>query len=124
MSFCLIIGSLFSLAGCSTVKTDSTKENKGEVVKVGDVTLTKADIINSFYTYYQSNSNYFSYYDEETIANSFYTWAVMKQIINTEAFGALYNPETNPNGKIVYSKKAEEEVWESVYDYIYGQVST
>ena len=126
MSFCLVVCSLFSLAGCSTVKTDSTKANSGEVLKVGDITLSKADVINSFYTYYQSNSNYFSYYDEETIENSFYTWAVMKQIINEKAFDALYHPETN-NGEdayIVYTKESEKEVWESVYEYIYSQVST
>ena len=111
------------MTACSSVKTNTKVLNQKEVMKIGDTTLTKDDVINSFYTYYQNNSNYFSYYDEETIESSFYTWSVMKQIISDKAYAALYNPETNKDGYIVYTAEDEKEVWESVYDYIYEQVS-
>lgn len=124
MSFCLIICSLFSFTGCSVVSVNSSKINKEEVLVVGNTTLTRSDIINSFYTYYQNNSSYFSYYDEETIEDSFYTWAIIKQIIKDKASEALYDPETNPNGFIIYTEKDAEEVMESTFEYIYTQISS
>ena len=69
------IFSLVSLAGCSLVSSNTDVENKKTVLKVGDKSLSKSDVINSFYTYYQNNNSYFSYYDEETIEESFYTWS-------------------------------------------------
>lgn len=124
MSICLCICSLFSLAGCSVVSEDSTKVNKKEVLKVGDNELTKADIINSFYTYYQSNSSYFSYYDEETIEDSFYSWAIIRRIVKDKAEAGLYDPDTNPNGFLIYNQEDADEVMDAVFEYIYDQVST
>ena len=124
MSFCFVICGLFSLSGCSVVREDSSKLNKKEVMRVGNTELTKSDVVNSFYTYYQSNSSYFSYYDEETIEESFYTWATIKQIVKEKAFDALYDAETNPNGYIVYNADDEKDVIDAVYEYIYSQVSS
>lgn len=115
--------SVFSLASCSLVSTDTEKENKAVVLKMGDVELSRSDIINSFYTYYQNNSSYFSYYDEATIEESFYTWAIIKEVINQKSSETLYDAETNPNGFIVYTQENEDNVWKNTYDYIYSQVS-
>lgn len=124
MSFCVCLCSLFSLAGCSLVKEDTTIKNQKEVMRVGDVKLTRADVINSFYTYYQNNNSYFSYYDEETIVESFYTWSVIKEIVKEKSDEALYNPETNQNGFIVYTEEDAKDVKEALFEYIYSQVST
>ncbi len=124
MSFCLCICSLFSLAGCSVVSEDKTITNKKEIMKVGDLTLTKADVINSFYTYYQNNNSYFSYYDEETIVESFYSWSVIKEIVNEKSEKALYNPETNPTGFIVYDADDAKEVREALFEYVYSQINS
>ena len=123
MGICMCVCSLFSLAGCSLVNEDSTKTNRKEVLKIGDVALTKADIINSFYTYYQNNSSYFSYYDEETIAESFYTWAIIKEIVNQKAEDALFDAEKNPDGFLIYTQEDADEVMDAAFQYIYTQVT-
>ena len=124
MSFCVCLCSLFSFAGCSLVKEDTSISNQEEVMRIGDLKLTKADVINSFYTYYQNNNSYFSYYDEETIVESFYTWSVIKQIVNSKSEEALYNPETNPNGFIVYNEEDAKEVKDALFEYIYTQINS
>ena len=117
------IFSLISFAGCSLISSNNEVEYKKTVLKVGEKELTKSDILNSFYTYYQNNSSYFSYYDEETIEESFYTWAIIKEVINQKSAEAMYDADTNPEGFIVYTQENEDEIWEQVYDYIYSQVS-
>lgn len=116
--------SVTSLTGCSLVSSNTEAEYKKTVLKVGDTNLSKSDVISSFYTYYQNNSSYFSYYDEETIEESFYTWAIIKEVINQKSTTALYNPTTNTDGFIVYTQENEDDVWKNVYEYIYSQVSS
>lgn len=119
----MAVFSVFSLSSCSTVSTNHELENSKTVLKVGDSKLSKSDIINSFYTYYQNNNSYFSYYDNESIEESFYTWAIMKEVINQKAGTSIYDAETNPNGFIVYTKENQDNVWKNVYNYFYSQVS-
>lgn len=116
--------SVTSLTGCSLISSNTEAEYKKTVLKVGDTSLSKSDVLSSFYTYYQNNSSYFSYYDEETIEESFYTWAIIKEVINQKSATALYNPTTNPTGFIVYTQENEDDVWKNAYDYIYNQVSS
>lgn len=123
MSFCLVIGTLFSFTGCSTINTDKNALNQKQVMKIGSKVLTKGDIVNSFYTYYQNNSNYFSYYDEQTIEESFYSWTIIREIINQKAKEALYDPETNTTGVIIFTEEDEKDVREGAFDYMYNQVT-
>lgn len=120
----MAVFSVFSLCSCSLVKTDLAKKNGSPAMTVGSTTLTKNDVINQFYTYYQSNSNYFAYYDQDTILNSFYTWVAMRQIVNENSSAMLYDPDTNKTGYIVYTNEDEKDVWKSVYEYFYSQVNT
>lgn len=119
----MMVFSLFSLCACSLVKTNTDIINSQNVVRVGNVNLDRSDIISSFYTYYQNNSNYFAYYDNQTIEDSFYTWATIREILNQKAEDALYDAETNPDGFTYYTDEDEKEVWEQTFDYIYSQVS-
>lgn len=120
----MAVFSVFSLSSCSLVTTNNKIENNKTVLKIGDVELTKSDVVNSFYTYYQNNNSYFSYYDNETIEESFYTWAIIKEVINQKSATALYDADTNPNGFIVYTQENEDNVWKNVYNYIYNQVNS
>lgn len=120
----MCIASLFSFAGCSLVKTDDTVVNSGAVVKIGNTTLTKNDIINAFSTYYQNNSSYFAYYSDSVIEDSFYQWAIVRQMLNDMSFDALYDAEKNPDGFIYYTDEDAKTVWKNVCDYIYSQIST
>ena len=124
MGLCLIISGLFSFSGCSLVKEDATKVNSNVVMKIGNTELTKAEVISAFYTYYQNNSSYFSYYEDSVIEESFYTWLTVKTLVEDMSIDVLYDAEKNPNGFIYYTKDDAETVWETVEDYFYEQVST
>ena len=117
LGICLIFGGLFAFSGCSLVPTDQDKVNGKVVMKIGDKNVTEAELINAFYTYYQNNSNYFAYYDEETIEESFYTWYIVKTMVNELSYKALND------GTIYYTNKDAETVWGYVEDYFYNQVS-
>lgn len=114
----MCIFSVFTLVGCSLVKTDDNKTNAEVVLTIGDTELTKADILSSFYSYYQSNSSYFAYYDEATIEESFYTWAIIKALIDKKASEAL------DDGVLTYTTTDEDDVWKSAFEYVYNQVSS
>ncbi len=124
MSLCLLVVGLFSFTGCSVVKENSSVVNGKIAVRVGDNDLTRSDIINAFYTYYQSNGNYFSSYDEQTIVDSFYSWTIIREIVKQKSKEALYDSETNKNGYIFYTEEEEKDVWDSTFEYIYSQVSS
>ena len=121
---CLIFGGLFTFSGCSLVSKNEEKLNSDIMMKIGDTTITKNDLINAFYTYYQNNSNYFAYYDEETIEESFYTWYTVKTLVNELSMKALYNETTNKTGYIYYTSEDADTVWEYVEDYFYSQISS
>lgn len=119
----LIFGGMFAFSGCSVYTPDSEKQNSNVVMKIGETNVTKNDLINAFYTYYQNNSNYFAYYSQDVIEESFYTWFTVKTMVNELSFKALYDEKTNPNGYIYYTSEDAETVWGYVEDYFYSQVS-
>ena len=124
MGICLSFVSLISLTSCSLVKVNNEKANSQVVVKVGNTELTRKDIQSAFSTYYQNNSSYFSYYSNDVIEESFYQWAIVRQMLNDKSYNALYDETVNPNGFIYYTKEDADEVWKSVKDYIYAQITS
>ncbi len=123
MGICLFFAGVFSFSGCSLVSTESSPATSAVVMKIGDTNVTKNDLINAFYTYYQNNNSYFAYYDEETIEESFYTWFTVKTMVEELSFKALYDAETNKNGYIYYTNEDADTVWGNVEEYFYSQVS-
>ena len=123
MGICLFFVGVFTFSGCSLMSDDSSKVNAVTVMKIGDTEVTKNDLINAFYTYYQNNSSYFAYYDEKTIEESFYTWFTVKTLVTELSNKALYNEETNPQGYIYYTNDDADVVWGYVEDYFYSQVN-
>ena len=124
MGICLCLVSLVSLTSCSLVKLNNEKANSEVVVKIGDTTLTRKDIKNAFSTYYQNNSSYFSYYSDDVIEESFYQWAIVRQLLNDKSYNALYDESANPNGFIYYTVEDADEVWKQVKDYVYSQITS
>lgn len=122
LTFSLFVISLFSFSGCDLVQKDTVAINKKTSMVVGDTTLSKSDIINTFYSYYQNNSSNFAYYSNDVIEESFYSYAVIKEIIKQKAYADLYDAKNNPNGKLIFTKEDNEEVLKSTYKYIYSQV--
>ena len=123
MGICLFFAGVFTFSGCSLVSDNTDNEGNAIVMKIGDTSVTKNEIINAFYTYYQNNSTYFAYYDEATIQESFYTWFTVKTMVEELSFKELYDATKNPNGKIYYTNKDADEVWKNVEDYFYSQIS-
>ena len=117
----MTVSTLVSLTSCSLVKKDDSVKNNKVVLKIGDTSLTRSDIINSFYTYYQNNSSYFAYYEEDVIEDSFYQWAIVRQMLSDKSLSALAGKE---EVQIYYTKKDAKEVWDKVLDYVYEQVGT
>ena len=124
MGICMVFVGMFSLSGCSVVRNNDALKNQETSIKVGNTTLSRADLINAFYTYYQNNNTYFAYYDEQTIEDSFYSYAIIKEIIEQKSFDYLYNAETNPNGKLIYTEEDEKEVIKNTYNYVLSQILT
>ena len=123
MGICLFFAGLFTFSGCSLVSGDETKTGDAVVMKIGDTNVTKNDLVNAFYTYYQNNSSYFAYYDEATIEESFYTWFTVKTMVSELSYKALYDEESNKNGWVYYTNEDADLVWEYVEDYFYNQIS-
>lgn len=119
----MIFSGMFAFSGCSIMPADEDKVNAKIVMQIGNTKITKNDLTSAFYTYYQNNSTYFAYYDEETIEESFYTWYMVKTMVSELSESALYNKETNDKGYIYYTSEDAETVWESVEDYFYSQIS-
>ena len=115
---------MFSFSGCSLVQTDKEKLYKDASITIGNTTFTKSELISQFYTYYQNNSTSFSYVSNDDIVQAFYTWVIVREIINQMATEELYDKETNKNGNIVYTTDDEDEIWEDINEYFFGQVST
>ena len=124
LSICLIFLGFSSLTGCSVARENTQKVNSAVVLKVGDTELTRADVISAFYTYYQNNNSYFAYYDGETIEESFYTWLIVRTLVEEKSDDMIYDAETNPTGIMYYTEDDANEVWKNVEDYFYSQVST
>ena len=103
---------------------DKAKINSKVVMRIGNTDITKTDLINAFYTYYQNNSNYFAYYDSETIESSFYTWLTVKTMVDELSMEALYDADNNSTGYIYYTDEDAKTVWKNVEDYFYSQIST
>lgn len=118
MGIFLLFGGLFAFSGCSLVSKDSNKINNNIVMKIGNTNVTKNDLYNAFYTYYQNNSSYFSYYDQDTIEESFYTWFTVKTMVNELSYEAL------KNGTIYYTNEDAKTVWKYVEEYFYNQISS
>ena len=117
LGICLIFGGLFSFSGCSLAPVDQSKVNSQVVMKIGNKNVTKGELMNAFYTYYQNNGSYFAYYDEETIEESFYTWFTVKTMVNELSYKHL------EDGIIFYTNEDEKTVWGYVEDYFYAQIS-
>ena len=102
--------------GCSLFVKKDTVDNTATALKIGDTVITKQELIDSYYNFYQQNYYYFMYYDEETIMKVFYDSVIAREIVLAEANKMLAE---NPK---FFSDKDMEDLWNDVFDYVYGQI--
>ncbi len=112
---CLCV-SIFS--GCSLFIKNEDGKNEAEALRIGDTVVTRQELINSYYSFYQKNYYYFMYYDTDTIMETFYNSVVAREIVLVEANKML------SNGSLVMTEEDMQDVWNNVFDYIYAQINT
>ena len=91
--------------GCSLFVKKDTVDNTATALKIGDTVITKQELIDSYYNFYQQNYYYFMYYDEETIMKVFYDSVIAREIVLAEANKMLAE---NPK---FFSDKDMEDLW-------------
>ncbi len=109
--------------GCSLFVKNDNADAEEVVMTVGTREITREELLNSYYSFYQQNSYYFMYYDEETILNTFYDSIVSRYMILSEA-ERLMEGENGEEPELVFSVEDMKKVWDNVFDYVNGQLDT
>jgi len=117
LALCVCICLSF-FTGCSLFTTKNDGNNEAVALKIAGENVTKQELINAYYSFYQSNQYYFMYYDEETIMNVFYDAIIAREIVLVEANKLL------DSGKIKFTQEDIDDIWNDVYDSIYTQIDT
>ncbi len=106
------------LTGCSLWVKNSQVDNEKIALKIGDTVITKEELIEDYNRFYQQNSTYFMYYDEETIMDIFYNSVVTNKIVLLEAEKLV------DDGTLVITDSDIQDIWDKVFDYVYSQIDS
>jgi len=104
--------------GCSLFTKNDNGKNNAVALEIAGKEITKQELIDAYYSFYQQNQYYFMYYDNKTIMKVFYDAVVSREIVLSEANKLL------SDGKIKFSEEEITDVWNDVFDYIYKQIDT
>ena len=104
--------------GCSLFVPNTEKENAKTALVIGDEVITKEELTNLYYSFYQQNQYYFYYYSEDQIIDVFYRSIVANKVALQEAKKLL------ADGTLVVTEEDYKEVWENVFDFVYDQVNS
>lgn len=104
--------------GCSLFPKNEDADNDAVMLTIGETEITKQDIINSYYSFYQSNYYYFMYASETQILEVFYDTVVKREIVLAEA------RELIKNETIKLTQEEYDEIWNDTFDFIYSQIDT
>lgn len=117
LSFVLCICMCLSIfSGCSLIIKRDNGENDAAALKIGDTVVTRQELINSYYSFYEQNYYYFMYYDEDYIMEVFYDSVIAREIILAEANKMLEDKT------LVFTEEDMADIWNDVFDYIYAQI--
>ena len=73
------------MSGCSLITKKETVNNNDVALTIGTTKITKKELVNSYYSFYNQNYYYFMSADEETILNVFYESVIAREIVLVEA---------------------------------------
>ncbi len=119
LSVFVAIGCLFSFAGCSLVKDNSTAGSDSVVVSVNGTNYSKDDVVGNFYNFlYKNYALIYNGTDSSVIEEKFYNSFVKDKIVMEKAQEAL------EDGTISYKEKDAADVWQSVEDYFRSQIDS
>ncbi len=115
LALCICICLSF-FTGCSLFTTRDDGKNDAVALKIAGNEITRQDLIDAYYSFYQQNQYYFMYYDNETVMKVFYDAVISREVVLNEANKLL------SEGKIKFSEEEMTDVWNDVFDYIYEQI--
>ncbi len=104
--------------GCSIFVKNEKLPAGATTIKIGDSVITKQELINAYYSFYQQNSYYFAYSSEEDIMKVFYDSVVAREIILVEATKLI------EDGTLKFSQKALDDIWYDTIDFLYSQIDS
>lgn len=105
-------------SGCSLFVKRDTANADEIVMEVGEKKLTRKELLDAYYSFYQQNYYYYMYYDEDTILETFYNSIVSRYLVLAEA----EKMNNDPNALLKFTQKDMDKVWRDVFDYINTQV--
>lgn len=104
--------------GCSLFVANKDYGKDDVVMTVAGEEITKDELSQLYYSFYSQNSSYFYYYDEDQIADIFYRSVISNKITLQQA------KKLRSEGKLAITDEDYEDIWESVFEYFYGQVDS
>lgn len=115
MCLCLMFT---SLTGCALIVPNNSKALEEKAISVGETVLSKKDVINLWYSFYNQNVNAFYYYSEDQIIQIFYKNIVLKHAVMQQT------QELINSNKLKYSAGDDAQVWLDVLESISASVDT
>lgn len=98
-----------SLTGCALIVPDNSRALEQKAVSVGTTVLSKQQVVDLWYDFYNQNANAFVYYSEDQIVEIFYKNIVLKHAVMQETFKLI------DAGKIEYTERDEANVWVNTF---------
>ena len=106
------------LSGCSLVARDESYKDSEVVMTVNNTQITREELINQYYSFYNQYNQYFVYYDSDTMIDWFYNSVITRALVLEKANEAL-DDET-----IKFVDDEYDKIWYDVFDYINAQINT
>ena len=113
-----IIMCLGIFTGCALIVPNKTEALNTPSIKIDGTTLTKQDVADLWYSFYNENSSYFYMYDNDQIVDIFYKNVITKYAIIQET-KKLMEDEV-----LVYTETDDVNVWLEVLDSVVSSVDT
>ncbi|MBQ9790416.1 MAG: hypothetical protein IJW24_02355 [Clostridia bacterium] len=108
----------FFFTGCSLVETDNSYKDTEVVMTVGDTEITRKELVDQYYSFYNQYYQYFMYYDQDTMMDLFYSTVENRTLVLGEAKKML------ESGELKFIDDEYDEIWYKVFDNVDSQLDT
>ena len=122
---CLCLAFSFAFTGCSLVQRNTERYLNRVVATVGEIEITKQDLVSAYNSYGYQYVNYYGYTTEEAVKTTL-DKLVERKILVEKAKELITQNETNQmiyDGKVVFNANVwQNAVWQSTFDAINEQI--
>lgn len=119
--FSLILSIIMCLGiftGCALIVPNKAEALNTPSIKIDNTTLTKQDVADLWYSFYNENSSYFYMYDNDQIVDIFYKNVITKYAIIQETKKLM------EDNVLIYTEADDVKVWLDVLDSVSSAVDT